>query len=97
MEEHRLRMFENRMLRRIFGPKREEGAGGWRRLHSEQFHNLYASPNIIRVNKSTMMGLAGHVARMGAMRTAHHILVGIPEGKRPLGRPRYIWEDNTKV
>jgi hypothetical protein len=71
-------VFENRVLRRIFGPKREEVAGGWRRLHNEELHNLYASPNIIRVIKSRRMTLKGHVARIAEMRNAHNILVGRP-------------------
>jgi hypothetical protein len=79
-------MFENRVLRRIFGHKREEVAGGWRRLHNEELHNLYASPNAIKVIKSRRMRLAGHVARVGEMRNAYTILVEKPEGKRPLER-----------
>jgi hypothetical protein len=90
-EEHRLRVFGNRALRRIFRPQGEEVAGGWRRLHNEGFHNLYASPNIIRVIKSRRMRWAGHVSRMGEMRNAYKILVGKPEGKRPLGRPKRRW------
>jgi hypothetical protein len=85
-------VFEKRMLRGIFGPKREEVAGGWRRLHNEELHNLYASPNIIRVRKSGSVVRAGHVAHMGEMRNAYKILVGGPEKKRPLVRPRYRWE-----
>jgi hypothetical protein len=85
-EEHRLRVFDNRVLRRIFGPKRDEVTGGWRKLHNEELHNLYSSPSIIRMIKSRRMRWAGHVARMGEKRTAYRILVGNPEGKRPLGR-----------
>jgi hypothetical protein len=81
-------VFENRVLRGIFGPKREEVAGGWRRLHNEELHNLYASPNIIRVIKSRRMKWARHVARMIQRRSAYIIFVGTPERKRPLGRPR---------
>jgi hypothetical protein len=81
-------VFENRVLRRIFGPKREEVAGDWRRLHNEELHNLHASPNVIRVIKSKRMSWTGHVARMEEMRNAFKILIGKSEGKRPLGRPR---------
>jgi hypothetical protein len=91
-EEHRLRVFENRVLRRIFGPKRDEMTDGWRKLHG-----LYSSPSIVRVIKARRMRWAGHVARMGEVRGAYNILVGRPEGKRPLGRPRRRWEDNIKV
>jgi hypothetical protein len=96
-EEHRLRVFENRVLRRIFRPKRDEVTGGWRKLHNEELHSLYSSPNIIRTIKPRRMRLAGHVARMGAKRNAYRILVGMPEGKRPLGRPRRRWMDNIKM
>jgi hypothetical protein len=95
-EEHRLRGFENRVLRRIFGPKREED-GSWRKLHNHELHSLYSSPNIIRVIKSRRMKWAGHVARMGEGRSVYRILVGKPEGKRPLGRRRRRWEDNIKL
>jgi hypothetical protein len=74
-------VFENRVLRRIFGPKRDEVMGGWRKLHNEELHNLYSSPVIIRTIRSRRMKLAGHVARMGAKRNAYRILVGKPEGK----------------
>jgi hypothetical protein len=93
-EEHRLRVSENRVLRRIFGPKRDEVTGGWRKLHNEELHCLYSSPSIIRVIKSRRMRWAGHVARMGEVRNAYSILVGRPEGRRPLGRTRRRWEDN---
>jgi hypothetical protein len=96
-EKHRLRMFENRVLRRIFGPKRDGVTGEWRRLHNEELNDLYSSPNIIRVIKSRRMRWAGHVARMGEGRGAYRILMGIPEGRRPLGRPRRRWEDNIKM
>jgi hypothetical protein len=96
-EEHRLRVFENRVLRRIFGPKRDEVTGKWRKLHNEQLHNLYSSPNIIRMIKSRRMRWAGHVARMGEKRNSYRILVGKPEGRRPLGRPRRRWVDNIKM
>jgi hypothetical protein len=85
--ELRLRVFENRVLRRIFGPKREED-GSCGKLHHEELHSLYSSPNIVRVIKSRRMRWAGHVARMGEMRGVNRVLVGKPEGKRPLGRPR---------
>jgi hypothetical protein len=96
-EEHRLRVFENRVLRRIFGPKRDEVTGGWRKLHNEELHNLCSSTSIIRMIKSRRMRWAGHVARMGEKRTAYRRLVGNPEGKRPLGRPRRRWVDNIKI
>jgi hypothetical protein len=83
-------MFENRVLRRIFEPKRDEVTGGCRKLHNEELHNLYSSPSIIRMIKSWRMRCAGHVARMG-------ILVGRTEGKRPLGRPRRRWVDSIKM
>jgi hypothetical protein len=82
-EEHRLRIFENRVLRRIFGSKREEVAGGWRRLKNEDNRNLHSSPNIIRVIKSRRVISSGHVARTGEMGNAYIILVGKPEGKTP--------------
>jgi hypothetical protein len=92
-EEHRLRVFENRVLRRIFGPKRDEVTGEWRKLHNEELHNLYSSPDIIWQIKSRRMRWAGHVARMGEERKLYKVLVGKSEGKRPLGRPRRRWED----
>jgi hypothetical protein len=96
-EECRLRVFENRVLRRIFGPKRDEVTGEWRRLHNKELYVLYSSPNIIWVMKSRRLRWAGHVARMGERRGAHRVLVGKPEGRRPLGRPRRRWEDNIKM
>jgi hypothetical protein len=96
-EEHRLRVYENRMLGRIFGPKRDEVTGGWRRLHNEELYGLYSSPSIVRVIKARKMRWAGHVARMGEVRGAYNIFVGMPEGRRPLGRPRHRWEDNIKM
>jgi hypothetical protein len=90
-------VFENTVLRRIFGPKRDEVAGEWRRLHNEELNDLHSSPNIIRVIKSRRMSWAGHVARMGEGRGAYRVLVGSPEGRRPLGRPRRRWEDNIKM
>jgi len=86
-EERRLRVFENRALRRIFGPKRNEATGEWRKLHSEDLNDLYSSPNIVRVIKSRRMRWAGHVARMGERRGVYGVLVGKPEGKSPPGRP----------
>jgi hypothetical protein len=76
---------------------REEVTGEWRKFHNEELHDLYSSPNIVRVMKSRRMRWAGHVARMGEGRGVHRVLVGNPEGKRPLGRPRRRWEDNIKV
>jgi hypothetical protein len=86
-------VFENRVLRRIFGAKRDEVMGEWRKLHNVELHNLYSSPDIIRQVKSRRMRWAGHVARMGEERNVYKVLVGKPEGKRPLGRPRRRWED----
>jgi hypothetical protein len=88
-EEHRLRVFQNRMLMRISGPKRDEVTGGWRKLHNEEFHSLYSSPDIIRVIKSRRMRWGGHVVCLGEMRNVYIILVGMPEGKRLLGRSRH--------
>jgi hypothetical protein len=88
--------FENRVLRRIFGPKREED-GSWRKLHNDELHSLYSSPNIVRAIKSRRMRWVGHVARMGEVRGAYRVLVGRPEGKRPLGRPRRRCKDNIKM
>jgi hypothetical protein len=95
-EEHKLRVFESRMLR-IFGPKRDGVTGGWRKLHNEELHNLYSSPSIIRLIKSRKMRWAGYVARMGEKRTVYRLLVRKPEGKRPLGRPRRRWMDNINM
>jgi hypothetical protein len=96
-EEHRLRVFDNRVLRRIFGPKRDEVTGEWIRLHNEKLNDLYSSPNIIRMIKSRRTKWTGHVARMVEGRGAYRILVGRPEGRRPLGRPRHRWEDNIET
>jgi hypothetical protein len=93
-EEGRLRVFENRVLRRIFRPKRDEVTGDWRKLHNEELNNLYSSPNIVRVIKSRRMGWAGPVARTVGGRGVYRVLVGKPEGKKPLGRPRRRWEHN---
>jgi hypothetical protein len=85
------------MLRRIFGPKRDEVTGEWRKLHNEEIHDLYSSPSIIRIIKSRRMRWACHVARMGEKRNAYRLLVGKPEGKRPLGRPRRMWVENIRM
>jgi hypothetical protein len=84
------------VLRRIFGPKREED-GSWRKLHNDELHSLYSSLNIVRLIKSRGMRWAGHVARMGEGKGVYRVLIGRPEGKRPLGRPRRRWEDNIKL
>jgi len=96
-EKRRLRVFENRVLRRIFGPKRHEVTGEWRKLHNEELNDLYCSPNIVWVIKSRRMRWAGHVARMGERRGVYRVLVGKPEEKRPLGRPRHRGKDNIKM
>jgi hypothetical protein len=96
-EKRRLRVFENMVVRRIFGPWRDEVTGEWRRLHNEELNDLYSSPSIVRVIKSRRMRWAGHVARMGTERGAYRILVGKPDGKRPLGRPRHRWVDNSRL
>ena len=96
-EEHRLRVLENRALRRIFGPKRDGVTGEWRKLYNEKLNDLYSSPNIVRVIKSRRMRWAGYVARMEERRVVHKVLVGKPEGKRPLGRPNRRREDNIKM
>jgi hypothetical protein len=95
-EERRLRVFENRVLRRVFGPRRDVVTGEWRKLHNEELNDLYSLPTIVRLVKSRRMRWAWHVARMGEERGVHRVLVGKPEVKRPLGRPRRIWEDNIR-
>ena len=96
-EEHRLRVFENIILRKIYGAKRDEFTGEWRKLHNAELHALYSLPNIIRDLKSRRLRWAGHVARMERSRSEYKVLVGKREGKRPLGRPRRRWEDNIKM
>jgi hypothetical protein len=95
-EEHRLRVFENRVLRKIFGPKRQED-GSWRKLHNDELHSLYSSPNIVRVIKSRRIRWAGHIARMREGRGVYRVLVWRPKGKRLQRRPRGRWEDNIKM
>jgi hypothetical protein len=90
-------VFENRVLRRIFGPKRDEVTGEWRKLHNEELRNLYSSSSIIRIITSRRMRFASHVARMGEKRNAYRLLMGKPEGRRPLGRPRRRWVDNIRM
>jgi hypothetical protein len=87
-------VFENKVLRKIFGPKRDEVTGEWRKLHNKELRDLYSSPSIIRIIKSRRMRWAGHIARMGEKRNMYRLLVGMSEGKRPLGRPRHRWVDN---
>ena len=96
-EERRLRVFQNGVLRIILGSKTDEETGEWRKLHKEELYDLHCSPNTIRVIKQKRMRWAGHVTRMGERRGVFRVLVGKPEGKRPLGRPRRRWEDNIKV
>jgi hypothetical protein len=96
-EEHRLRVFGNRVLRRIFGPKGDEVTGEWRELHNEELRDLYSSQSIIRMIKSRRMGWARHVTRMGEERNPYRLLMGKPEGRRPLGRPRRRWVDNIRI
>jgi hypothetical protein len=90
-------MFENRVLRRIFGPNRDEVTGEWRKLHNEELHDLYSSPSNIRIIKPRMMRWAGHVARIRENRNAYRLVVGKSGGKRPLGRPRRGWVDNVRM
>jgi hypothetical protein len=96
-EEHRLRVFENRVLRRIFGPKRDEVMGQLGKLHNGELHNMYLPTDIIRQIKSRRMRWAGYVACMGEGRNLYRVLVGEPKGKRPLVRPRHRWEDGIKM
>jgi len=96
-EEHRLRVFEKRVLRRIFGPKKDEVTRECRKLYNEELNVLYSLSNIVRMIKSRGMRWAGHVARMGEGRVVYRVLVGKPGGKRPLGRPRHRWRDNITM
>jgi hypothetical protein len=96
-EECRVTVFENKVLTRIFGPKRDEVRGSWRRLHNRKLYTLYSAPNIIRVIKSRRLRWAGHVVRMGESRCAYRALVGKPEGRRPLERHRRRWDNNIKM
>jgi hypothetical protein len=96
-EETKLRGFEVSLLRKIFGPKRNEVTGERRRLHCDELHDLYSSSNNIRMIKSGRMRWTGHVARVGERRGLYRVLVGIPQGKRPLGIPRCTGEDNIKM
>jgi hypothetical protein len=96
-DQHRLRMFGSRVLRRIFGPKRDEVTGEWRMLHNAQLNYLSPLPSIVRVIKSRRMRWAGHVAHVGERRGVYMVLVVTLEGKWPLGRPRHRWENNIKM
>ena len=96
-ETRELRVSENRVLRRIFGPKRDGVTGELRKLHNEELDDLYSFPNIVRLIKSRRIRWAGHVARVGEKKRVYSVLVGKPEGKRPLGRPRRRWENNIEV
>jgi hypothetical protein len=94
---HRLGVFEKRVLRMIFGPRRDDVTGEWRKFHNEELHDLYSSPSIIRIIKPRKMRSTEHVARMGEKRKAYRLLMGNPEGRRPLGRPRRRWLDNIRM
>ena len=96
-EEHRLRVFEKRVLRKIFWPKWEEVTGEWRKLQNEELNDLYYSSNVVRVIKLRRMKWVGHIAYVGEKKGVHRVLVGKLEGKRPLGRPRHRQEDNIKM
>ena len=96
-EEHKLGVYENRVMKRIFGPNRDDGTGEWRKLYNEELNDLYSSPNIVRVIKSRKIRWAGHVILMEENRGAYRVLVGKPEGKRPLGRSRRRLKDNIKM
>jgi hypothetical protein len=97
IKSYRLRVFENRLLRRLFGPRRDEVTGGWRKLHNEELRDLHFSPSIIRMIKLSRMRWAGHIARTRRKRNAYWLLVKMPEGKRPLGRPKHRWENNISL
>jgi hypothetical protein len=96
-EEHKLSVFENRVLRRIFGQKRDDVKEMWRKLHSNELHDLYSSPRVISMIKSRRMRLTRHVDEIGEKRKAYRLLVGKPEGKRPPGRSRRRWKDNIEA
>jgi hypothetical protein len=96
-EERRLRVFENRVLMRLFGTKRDEMTGEWRKQYNKELNDLYPLPNIVRVGTSKRIRCAGHVARLGDVRVVHRLVVGNPERKSPLGRPTCRWEDNIKM
>jgi hypothetical protein len=96
-EERTLRVFENRVLRRIFGPTWDEVTGEWKKLHNEELNDLYCSPNIVWMIQFRRTEWAGHLARRGERRCEYRILVRRPEGRRPLGSPRHRWEDNIKM
>ena len=96
-KERKLRLFENKVLRRIFGPRSDEVTGEWRRLYNEELNDLYSSPNIVRVIKSRRMRWVGYVARISEERGVYRVLVGKPEGRIPLGRPRRRWVDNIRM
>jgi len=96
-EERKLRVSENMVLSKIFGPRKDEVTGEWRRLHNEELNDLYSSPNIVRVMESRRMRWAGHVARMGEERGVYRVLLGKSEGRRPLGRSRRRWVDNIRL
>jgi len=96
-EERKLRLFEIMVLMRIFGPRRDEVTGEWRRLHNEELNDVYSLPNIVRVIKSRRMRWAGHVAHMGEERGVYRVLMGKPEGRKPLGRRRRRWVDNIRM
>jgi hypothetical protein len=90
-------VFENRVRRMIFGPKRDEVTGEWRKLYNEELHDMYSSLSIIKIIKARRMGWTGHIARMGEKRNIYSLLVGKPEGRRPLGTPRRRWMDNIRM
>jgi len=96
-EERKVRVFGNMVLRRIYGPRWDEVTGEWRRLHNEELNDLYSSPNIVRVINLRRMRWAGHVARMGEERGVYKVLMGKPDGRRPLGRPRRRWADSIRM
>jgi hypothetical protein len=95
--ECRLRVFVNRVERRVFEPKRDDVIGEWRKMHNKELNDLYSLPHIVRVVKSIRTRWAGYVMHMGVDRVVHRVLMEKPEGKRPLGRPRHRWEDNIKM